>query len=110
VTTTQSEAPETIGTMEMRVYITRQLDVFHTIGDVEKYYTTKDNIEDLELDEDEQHANYRLLPPTSRTVFEKNCAPLDKLKVGREQRRANAPRPGTKPWAIFRFHYRSQGW
>jgi hypothetical protein len=110
VTTQQGDAPETIGTMEMRLYITRQFDVFHPIDDVDKYYTTKGNIEDLGLNEEEQVANYRPLPPTFRMMFEKNCAPLDRLKVGREQRRVTAPRPGTEPWAIFRFHYRSKGW
>jgi hypothetical protein len=82
------------------------------IGDVEKYYITKDNIEDpdLDLDDDEQHASYKLLPPTFRTTFEKNWAPLEKFKASREQRRMNVPRPGTEPWEIFRFHYRSKGW
>jgi hypothetical protein len=108
VTTTQSNAHETIGTLEIRLYITRQLDVSHTIRNVEKYYTVKGNIED-EDEETEQHASYKLLPPTFRTTFEKNSAPLDHVKVNREQKRMNAARPETEPWVIFRFHYRSIG-
>jgi hypothetical protein len=108
VTTTQSDAPETIGTLEMRLYITRQLDVFHTI-DVDKYHTVKGNVE-VEDEETEHQTSYKLLPPAFRTTFEKNCAPLECLKVNREQRRMNAPHPGTEPWAIFRFHHRSKGW
>jgi hypothetical protein len=108
VTTTQADAPKTIGTMEMRLYITRQINVFHEIDNAEKYFSSKGNIEDMDLVE--QHASYKLLPPTFRTTFERNCAPLDRLKTGLQQRRVNASRPGTEPWAIFRFHYRSKGW
>lgn len=42
-------------------------------------------------------------------TFEKNAAPLDRAKLLREQRKMMARRPGTEPWAIFRFHYRSMG-
>jgi hypothetical protein len=109
VTTTQNDTPEAIGTLEMRLYVTRQLDVFHAIENVEKYYSTKCNIEEEDA-ETEQHANYNVLPPTFRTTFEKNCAPLERRKVTQWQRRMTAERPGPEPWAIFRFHYRSKGW
>ena len=105
VTATQGEAAETIGTMELRLYITRQLGVSYTLGSIEKYSNTSGNIED----EDLRSASYKLIPPTLQMTFEKNSAPLEKSKVSREQRKMDSRRPGTEPWAIFRFHYRNKG-
>ena len=103
VTVIQSDAPETVGTMELRLHITRQLDAFHDIGDVRTY----------EVDTDANGkvaghtAIYKILPPSLRMTFEKNCRPLEAQDAYREQRRLNTRRPGTEPWAIFRFHYRT---
>ena len=105
VTMSRGEGPETIGTMELRLYITRQIGVNHALSNIEKYSSHKGNVED---DADET-ATYKQIEPTFRMEFEKNCAPLDKAKATREQRKMEVRRPGTEPWAIFRFHYRSKG-
>jgi hypothetical protein len=106
-TISQGEGPETIGTMELRLYITRQIGINYSLGNIETYSNhRKDNVED-EVKED---ATYKQIAPTLRMDFEKNSMPLDKRAATREQRRMETRRPGTEPWAIFRFHYRSKGW
>jgi hypothetical protein len=94
---TQSQGVETIGTIELRLYITRQLGVHHSLNNVDRYYNIGGNIEDEEL-----HTNtYKLLPPTFQMAFEKNAAVLDNITANREKRKMDAARPGTTPWAIF---------
>ncbi|KAL1793368.1 hypothetical protein ACET3X_008350 [Alternaria dauci] len=106
--TTQDDAPETIGTIELRLYITRQLGLWHDIGEVKKYYTVGDGIEGKQAGSVEQKVSYKVIPPTSRMSFETNAALLEDRQPSLQQRRADAKRPDTEPWAIFRFHYRSQ--
>jgi hypothetical protein len=106
VTVARGEGMETIGTMELRLYVTRQLDVTHTPGRFEKYDSASGSIED---DEEPQSASYKMIAPTFQMSFERNSAALDRLKLGRELRKINSKRPGTEPWAIFRFHYRTKG-
>ncbi|RMZ73969.1 hypothetical protein GMOD_00004784 [Pyrenophora seminiperda CCB06] len=101
---TQSDTPESFGTIELRLYVTRQLDTFHDIRDVRTYDT---NVKDDEKDS-AQTATYKLIPPSLKMDFEENCLPLEAHDVQRELRRLNAKRPGTEPWAIFRFHYRTR--
>jgi hypothetical protein len=98
------DAPETIGTIELRVYITRQFGVEHEIKETRKY----DNIDD-DADTDIRVASYKDVPPEFHLTFEKNCSTLDGAKGNRERRKVYAKRPGNKPWAIFRFHYRTKG-
>jgi hypothetical protein len=105
MTAMRGEGRETIGTIELRLYVTRQLGVSHALGNIQDYFNEQGNVED----EVPERAIYRRIEPTLRMEFEENCAPLDKSKANREQRRMGARRPGTEPWAIFRFHYRSEG-
>ncbi|KAH6612655.1 hypothetical protein C7974DRAFT_290446, partial [Boeremia exigua] len=94
------QAAETIGTIELRLYITRQFDVEHDVDVTCKY------------DEVHEHANasatYKDVPPHFHVTSEKNCSTLDASKGNREKKRVYAKRPGTEPWAIFRFHYRTK--
>ena len=101
----QGKGPETIGTVELRLFITRQMGVSHDLGKVAKYCDQPDK---LKSDRD-RTVNYGRIAPTYRMEFDQDCAPLDKSKATREQTIMNKQRPGTKPWAIFRFHYRSKG-
>lgn len=94
------EAPETIGTIELRVYVTRQFGVEHEIDDARRF----DKAED-----DTDTARYKDIAPQYQMTFEKNCSTLEGSKANREKKKINAKRPGTEPWAIFRFHYRSKG-
>jgi hypothetical protein len=105
VNATQGHSMETIGTLELRLHITRQLDVKHTLSTTQRYYNISGSIED----EEPRTISYKLLPPTFRMTFERNAALLDNVNANREKRRIDATRPGTEPWAIFRFHYRSKG-
>jgi len=100
----QSNAPETIGTIELQLCVTRQLDVFHNMRPVRTYDT---NAKDKNKGAG-QTTNYKILPPSLQMTFEKNCRPLEAQDAQREQRRLNIRRPGTEPWAIFRFHYRTR--
>ncbi|KAJ4347471.1 hypothetical protein N0V95_005392 [Ascochyta clinopodiicola] len=97
------DAPETIGTMELRVYITRQLGIEHDINGTRKY----DKIVD-DANIGAQVASYKDVAPQFHMTFEKNCSTLDSAKGNRERRKVYAKRPGKEPWAIFRFHYRSK--
>lgn len=97
------DIPETIGTIELRVYITRQFGVDHEINEGCKY----DKVEDT--DTDTRLATYKDVPPQFYMTFETNCSTLDGAKATRERKKVYARRPGKEPWAIFRFHYRSKG-
>jgi len=107
--TTQNNDPETIGTLELRLYITRQLGTWHDIGEVKKYFTVGGSIGDKQTGSMEQKVSYKVIPPTFGMSFETNAALLEDRQPSLQQRKVDAKRPGTEPWAIFRFHYRSQG-
>jgi hypothetical protein len=105
VITLQGEGPETVGTLELRLYVTRQFNVFHAVNGIDKYHATEGNIEHDTI----RTAHFRQIAPQFQMMFEKNSAPLSKREANTEQRKTDARRPGTEPWAIFRFHYRSKG-
>ncbi|KAJ4370673.1 hypothetical protein N0V83_005194 [Neocucurbitaria cava] len=100
IVTQLHEKLETIGTVELRLYVTRQLGVSHIVRTGETYYAPRNNIEET--------ASYKQIAPVYQMGFEQDSALLGKGQSTREQRKSNAPRPGTEPWAIFRFHYRSE--
>ncbi|KAL6708696.1 hypothetical protein ACN47E_002392 [Coniothyrium glycines] len=106
VVTSQSESIETIGTLELHVYVTRQLSIEHNIGSVKTYLEHKTS--EREGGTAAPIAHYKLIAPSLQMTFETNTAPLDSSKVRSEQRKIDAPRPGNEPWAVFRFHYRSR--
>lgn len=98
------DAQETIGTIELHVYITRQFGVEHEVDTGRKYDKVKDNRDTVT-----QVVSYKDVPPQFHLTFEKNCSTLDNAKGNRERRKVYGKRPGSEPWAIFRFHYRSKG-
>ncbi|CAA9962332.1 hypothetical protein PTMSG1_05708 [Pyrenophora teres f. maculata] len=101
IKSTQSDAPETIGTIELQLHVVRQLDVFHTMEGLCNY-------DDDTKNKDKAAANYKLIAPSLQMNPEKNCRLLEPQETQREQRRLHSRRPGTEPWAIFRFHYRTR--
>lgn len=101
----QGESSGTLGTVQLHLYITRELDVFHTLRNIQSYETSASQIET----NIQNTMGHEEIPPTFHMEFEKNSAPLDTARLAREQRKMKAPRPGTEPWAIFCFHYRSKG-
>lgn len=101
----QRERLETVGTIELRLSITQQLGVHYPLGNVEKYYNTRDVLEKS----NPQTGSYKLIPPSFQMMFDKNSTPIDSMRISREQRKMASLRPGAEPWAIFRFHYRSKG-
>lgn len=103
-TNLNKDAPESIGTVEVRVYVIRQFDTEHVIDDA----CTYDNIKE-DADCSDSVANFKDVPPQFQMVFEKNCSTLDMAKAKREKKKIHAKRPGTEPWAVFRFHYRTKG-
>ncbi|KAH8731446.1 hypothetical protein GQ44DRAFT_328846 [Phaeosphaeriaceae sp. PMI808] len=50
----------------------------------------------------------KIVAPTYQMAFIEDATALEINKRRQEQKRMNANRPGTEPWTIFRFHYRSQ--
>lgn len=103
-TNLDKETCETIGTIELRVYITRQFDVEHEIDEACKY----DKVQE-DLGSSARVANYKDVPPQYQMTFEKNCSTLEGRKGTAEKKKVHAKRPGKEPWAIFRFHYRTKG-
>ncbi|KAJ4380040.1 hypothetical protein N0V86_004347 [Didymella sp. IMI 355093] len=102
-TNLSKEVPETVGTIELRVYITRQFDVEHMINKACTYdHVREDSQSSASV------ATYKDVPPQFQMAFEKNCSILEVPKGKRENKKVHAKRPGTEPWAIFRFHYRTK--
>lgn len=105
ISMTQDDGPETIGTIELRIYITRQFNITHSIAGVTNYINCDKDVES----EVTKAYGYKQIPPTFHLTFDKNCATLDCLKASSEQRKMTSSRPGNEPWAVFRFHYRNMG-
>lgn len=100
----KGETLETIGTLELRLYVTRQLNVVHQVEHIDAF-------DDFETDNDERNkrkVTYKEIKQDLRIFFDTDWDPLERAKVKGEQRKMNAPRPGSEPWAIFRFHYRTK--
>ncbi|KAF3034680.1 hypothetical protein E8E12_004042 [Didymella heteroderae] len=86
-TNLSKEAPETIGTVVTAC----------------TYDNVKEDSEPSAL-----VANFKDVAPQFQMAFEKNCSILEVGKNKREKKKVHAKRPGTEPWAIFRFHYRTK--
>ncbi|KAI4941817.1 hypothetical protein J4E86_010328 [Alternaria arbusti] len=91
--TIQNDAPETIGTIELRLYITRQLGDWHEIGKVKKYYAHESDMKDRDTGGIEQKVGYNRIAPIFRMSFEKDTTPLEDNQPKTYQRRADAKRP-----------------
>jgi hypothetical protein len=94
--TTQSDTQESIGTIELRLYCTREVDVSHEVNSTAHYC--------IGLEETSQTVTYKQITPTSQLVAEENSQ--TEIISAKKKR---STRPGKGPWAIFRFHYRNQG-
>ncbi|EUC36805.1 hypothetical protein COCCADRAFT_33810 [Bipolaris zeicola 26-R-13] len=133
--TTQSDSPETIGTMELRLCCTRRMSVSHEVKGIKQYYTkdnqkpgnedndtsnsegseTSDNEDNQKLgnskkgnEKTNQIVSYRQIAPTSRLEIVRDSAPISEQAVASYYNKMISSRPGEEPWAIFRFHYRSK--
>ncbi|KAF2650841.1 hypothetical protein K491DRAFT_761458 [Lophiostoma macrostomum CBS 122681] len=93
----------TIGVIELRLCIIRRLGDEHALRDAPVYYEHID--EGLDVD---AAAVYSSIVPQFTMTFDKDVQALDKTKSAAWQRKMQAKRPGDKPWAIFRFHYRTK--
>lgn len=80
LTATQGRGLETIGTLELRLYVTRQLNVTYAAGSIKKYSSIGGNIED----EESQSAIYQLIPPSFQMAFEEDAEALESAKANRE--------------------------
>lgn len=103
VLVTPGEMTETIGTIELRVYVTWELGVEYTPRGIDKYHNLGENGNEV------QRAEFKTIRPTLQMAFEQDSAILDSNSITRKQRKIDQPRPGKGPWAIFRFHYRTPG-
>ena len=95
-------APETVGTLELRLYITRQFGVEHDIDKTKKY-------DKADADASTKTASYKDVPPQFHMIFDENSATLEGVSGSREKGKMNKKRTGSQPWVIFRFHYRTKG-
>jgi hypothetical protein len=99
-----ADGSEIVGAIELRLHFTRQFDVEHDLGKIRRY-----NEAGRSTDEGVKSAGSTKIDPQFIMEFEKNCAPLEKRKVTQEQKKIDAKRPGTMPWVVFRYYYRSKG-
>jgi hypothetical protein len=101
----QGDLYETIGTIELRLYVTRQINVSHPASASASGSKAYDAV-----DQSKGSASYKEIRPSLQMEFEQNgVVPLDKSKAMRKQKMLKSCRPGTEPWATFRFHYRNKG-
>jgi hypothetical protein len=106
--TKDDEGPETIGTIEVRLYVLRTFGAEYPLDSTMLTYLDEKNDEDEE-EMDEKIAFYKTIAPEYMVEFEKNCQEVDKKTGNSWNKKLNTKRPSKEPWAIFRFHYRSKG-
>jgi hypothetical protein len=105
---TKADGPETIGTIEICVFMLRKFGEEYDTDKAVKYYSkTLVNFEDNA--DVPAPPTYKMMAPDFKMGFEENCAILDNRTANRQKKHMDMKRPGDEPWAIFRFHYRSQG-
>ncbi|OAL53333.1 hypothetical protein IQ07DRAFT_597652 [Pyrenochaeta sp. DS3sAY3a] len=100
----EGDGYETIGTIELRLYVTRRLHVSHSAS-----ASASGRMAYNAVDQSNDAANYRKIRPTLQMGFKQNgVVPLDESEAKREDNKLKSERPGTEPWAIIRFHYRNR--
>lgn len=97
---------ETVGTIEVRLYVLRTFGAEYPRDAVMSYL---DDDEDEKDDMGRLKATYQTIAPDLMIEFEENCQELDKKSVNAWKKKLSTKRPSKDPWAIFRFHYRSKG-
>lgn len=102
-TSTKADCVETVGTVELRLFVLRREGEEHRISNASTYYNQK------HTSGDKVTVQYKSIAPEFVMEFEENCAALDKNAASKMNQKINARRPGREVWAIFRFHYRSMG-
>jgi hypothetical protein len=106
--TKDDEGLETVGTIEVRLYVLRSFGAEYPLDTTVLTYLDDKNDEENEH-MDGKSALYKTIAPDYMVEFEKNCQEVDKKTSNAWNRKLNTKRPSKEPWAIFRFHYRSKG-
>jgi hypothetical protein len=101
-TKTCQAGSEIIGTVELHLYVTRQLSIDHYPGKIRKYSEVRSTDRTL------KSAGSTKIDPQFVMEFEENCATLEPKKQTQEQKKVDSKRPGTGPWIVFRYYYRSK--
>ncbi|CAI6342032.1 unnamed protein product [Periconia digitata] len=109
---TQKDQPETIGTIDIRLFMGRKLGDTCSVGNNRTYYNDGMDIdlEDPNTDGNETPLSpitYRNIAQDVKILFNRDCAALDSRAVTRNRTNTDKKRPGKVPWAVFRFHLRS---
>lgn len=97
-----TNAPITIGTIEIRVYLLRRFDEEQSIQ-MQKFHECVDEGHDTA-----KPVGYNSIKPDYAMTFEKDLGEIELRIRNKAQKAMNTVRPGTAPWAIFRFHYRDR--
>jgi hypothetical protein len=105
INTSQEDLRESIGTVELRVYLVRLFGEEHSVGHVQTYNDLKGPVGN----DRKKMATYKTIAPDCRMTFDENCVALTQTNATKNKKKMDMPRPGKMPWAIFRFHYRSRG-
>jgi hypothetical protein len=99
---TCQDGPEIIGAIELHLYVTRQLNIDHHPSSIQNYSDISSSDTTL------KSTGSSKIHPQFVMKFEENCATLEPKKQTQEQRRIDSKRPGTGPWVVFRYYYRSK--
>jgi hypothetical protein len=105
---TKGEGQETLGTVEVRLYVLRRFGEEHDIEGLRIYDDTEEKAENNDSDQ-KKDATYNIIEPDLTMVFEEDCVSLGTKGMKAQRSKVSKPRPGKAPWAVFRFHYRTKG-
>jgi hypothetical protein len=105
---TKSEGQETLGTVEVRLYVLRRFGEEHDIEGLRIYDDTEEKADNNDSDQKKQ-VTYHTIEPDLTMAFEEDCVSLGTKGMKAQRSKVSKPRPGKAPWAVFRFHYRTKG-
>ncbi|PVH95342.1 hypothetical protein DM02DRAFT_477223, partial [Periconia macrospinosa] len=96
--TTHKGQREVVGTVEVRLFMLRKFGDEWSIGDSPTF----------DDEADPPIPTFTTVPQDVRVTFKQDSPALDQNKENHIKKIMYRNRPGKKPWAIFRFHLRSE--
>lgn len=101
---TEENAPITLGTVEFRISVLRNVGDKHALRDVSMYYESTGDGHNVD-----EPVGFKTVKPEFTMTHEEDCPTLESKKANAEQRKIKSARPGNEAWAVFRFYYRKAG-
>lgn len=106
----EEQGDRSLGTIELRIYVLRRAGDDHALQDIDPYYAVKEEgFIPSNCEGSESEMGFTTIPPQYTMTYEKNVTPLDAKTAKRHRTKMDGKRPGAEAWAVFRFHFRSNG-